>query len=89
MDIPTWHRNKGTKKALNPDRARGAPEHWRLEGMAQLLPLSRARMLAEYDLADLILVASGRLLRHSSQREFPSIDFGMWRGCGSGALFTR
>lgn len=59
IDIPTWHRNKGRLKSAETEKERAMRLHdqswtdWR-----KRLPVSRARMLAEYDLADLILVAS-------------------------------
>ncbi len=59
IDIPTWHRNKGTLKpgetrSEREDRLNGRSwKEWRRE-----LPIGRTRMLAEYDLADLILVPS-------------------------------
>ncbi len=59
IDIPTWHRNKGHKKSAETETEREARlgyhgwKDWR-----KRLPLSRVRMLAEYDLADLIFVAS-------------------------------
>jgi glycosyltransferase involved in cell wall biosynthesis len=58
IDIPTWHRNKGVakrgetrserKRRLSPDT-----KTWRLQ-----LAIDRPRMLAEYDLADIIMVPS-------------------------------
>lgn len=59
IDIPTWHRNKGTLKpgetrAERADRLSDRSwKEWRRQ-----LPIGRVRMLAEYDLADLILVPS-------------------------------
>lgn len=59
IDVPTWHRNKGLRKSGETERERAerlASGGWR--GWRKRLPISRLRMLAEYDLADLILVAS-------------------------------
>ena len=59
IDIPTWHRNKGHKKSAETEterNARLAARDWK--DWRKALPISRLRMLAEYDLADLILVAS-------------------------------
>jgi len=59
IDIPTWHRNKGRPKSAETEKerkARLASRGWR--DWRKLMPVSRVRMLAEYDLADLILVAS-------------------------------
>lgn len=59
IDIPTWHRNKGRQKSGETARERSwrlshrGWRHWRPR-----LAASRQRLLAEYDLADLILVAS-------------------------------
>jgi glycosyltransferase involved in cell wall biosynthesis len=59
IDIPTWHRNKGS---LKPGETRAEREGrlsertWREWRSA--LPIGRVRMLAEYDLADRILVPS-------------------------------
>lgn len=56
MDIPTWHRNKGAAKrgeTRSEREARLSGRSWR-----EVLPIDRARMLAEYDLCDTILVAS-------------------------------
>lgn len=59
MDIPTWHRNKGHRKAGETETERAARlSHRGWRDWRRSLPVSRARMLAEYDLADLILVAS-------------------------------
>lgn len=58
MDIPTWHRNKGATKrgeTRSEREARLSERTWR-----ELLPINRTRMLAEYDLADLIMVASSK-----------------------------
>lgn len=59
IDIPTWHRNKGHKKSAETESEREQRlgyTGWR--DWRKRLPLSRVRMLAEYDLADIILVAS-------------------------------
>jgi glycosyltransferase involved in cell wall biosynthesis len=57
LDIPTWHRNKGRAKggetrAEREARLRGGG-NWR-----DRLEITRKEMLAEYDLADLILLPS-------------------------------
>jgi glycosyltransferase involved in cell wall biosynthesis len=59
MDIPTWHRNKGADKrgeTRSEREARLANRSW--HDWHRDLPIQRSRMLAEYDLADVILVAS-------------------------------
>ena len=59
MDIPTWHRNKGQQKPNETLSERG--ERLALRGWKdwrKRLPVSRVEALAEYDLADIILVAS-------------------------------
>ncbi len=59
IDIPTWHRNKGHRKSAETETERDIrlnSRGWR--DWRKKLPVSRLRMLAEYDLADLILVAS-------------------------------
>ena len=56
IDIPTWHRNKGSTKrgeTQSEREARLAEPSWR-----ERLPIERARMMAEYDLANVILVPS-------------------------------
>lgn len=56
IDIPTWHRNKGSAKRGETEserRTRLAEPSWR-----ERLPIERARAMAEYDLADVILVPS-------------------------------
>jgi glycosyltransferase involved in cell wall biosynthesis len=58
IDIPTWHRNKGIAKRGETQSERTyrlSPEakKWRNQ-----LAIDRPQMLAEYDLADLILVPS-------------------------------
>jgi len=57
MDIPTWHRNKGKTKSGETRSERemrlGKKRSW-----LERLEISRLEMLAEYDLADLILVPS-------------------------------
>lgn len=59
IDIPTWHRNKGRRKPAETEserKLRLGDQRWK--DWRKRLPVSRVRMLAEYDLADLILVAS-------------------------------
>lgn len=59
MDIPTWHRNKGSTKrgeTKGERDARLAERSWK--DWYRDLPIERARMMAEYDLADVILVPS-------------------------------
>ncbi len=59
MDIPTWHRNKGAAKngeTRSEREARLANRGWR--DWRKNLLIDRPRMLAEYDLADVILVPS-------------------------------
>ena len=59
IEIPTWHRNKGSNKRGETQSEREARlahqgwKHWR-----EWLPIDRPRMLAEYDLVDVILVQS-------------------------------
>jgi glycosyltransferase involved in cell wall biosynthesis len=59
IDIPTWHRNKGIRKRgeTQSERAERLTEKtWR--DWRKTLSIDRPRMLAEYDLADIILMAS-------------------------------
>jgi glycosyltransferase involved in cell wall biosynthesis len=58
IDIPTWHRNKGIQKRgeTKAERIERAGLTWR--DWRKRLPIDRPRMLAEYDLADIILVPS-------------------------------
>jgi glycosyltransferase involved in cell wall biosynthesis len=56
IDIPTWHRNKGADKRGETEaerKVRLSDRSWR-----ERLPIERARAMAEYDLADVILVPS-------------------------------
>lgn len=57
IDIPTWHRNKGKAKSGETRTEReirlGKKRSW-----LEQLEISRLEMLAEYDLADVILVPS-------------------------------
>ncbi len=59
IDIPTWHRNKGVAKrgeTRSEREARTSTRSWR--DWHCDLPVERPRVLAEYDLADVILVPS-------------------------------
>ncbi|MCB1226266.1 MAG: glycosyltransferase family 4 protein [Verrucomicrobiales bacterium] len=57
IDIPTWHRNKGQTKPAETRSERERRLGPRL-GWREQLPVTRLEMLAEYDLADGILVPS-------------------------------
>lgn len=57
IDIPTWHRNKGKIKAGETRTEREARLGGRVSWLDKL-EISRVQMLAEYDLADLILLPS-------------------------------
>ncbi len=57
MDIPTWHRNKGKSKSGETRSERELRLGDRRSWLARL-EISRLQMLAEYDLADLILAPS-------------------------------
>jgi glycosyltransferase involved in cell wall biosynthesis len=57
MDIPTWHRNKGKAKS-GETRTERESRLGRRRSWLGNLEISRLQMLAEYDLADLILVPS-------------------------------
>lgn len=57
IDIPTWHRNKGKLKAGETRTEREQRLGGRQSWLARL-EISRLEMLAEYDLADVILVPS-------------------------------
>jgi len=59
MDIPTWHRNKGQSKpgeTLSERRERQNPARWWY--FEKYRTVSRQQNLAEYDLADIILMPS-------------------------------
>lgn len=59
IDIPTWHRNKGASKRGETKSEREARLAEPQRGdWHRNLPIERARMMAEYDLAELILVPS-------------------------------
>ncbi|MGK0187273.1 MAG: glycosyltransferase involved in cell wall biosynthesis [Verrucomicrobiales bacterium] len=60
LDIPTWHRNKGRNKPFETKSEREARARSSLGTLVEQLPSSRQRTLVEYDLADVILVASER-----------------------------
>lgn len=59
MDVPTWHRNKGVGKSTETQSEREARltetgwKHWR-----KRLQVARVQNLAEYDLADVLLMPS-------------------------------
>jgi glycosyltransferase involved in cell wall biosynthesis len=57
LDIPTWHRNKGKQKS-GETRSERESRLGRKQSWLERLEISRLEMLAEYDLADLILVPS-------------------------------
>lgn len=59
MDVPTWHRNKGVKKPAETKserEARLADRGWK--DWRRHLHATRAQNLAEYDLADVLLMPS-------------------------------
>jgi glycosyltransferase involved in cell wall biosynthesis len=59
MDVPTWHRNKGVQKPAETKKEREIrlqDRGWR--DWRQHLHTSRVRQLAEYDLADVLLMPS-------------------------------
>lgn len=58
LDIPTWHRNKGRNKGFETRSEREARAGAGVTTLLQRLPSSRQRTLLEYDLADVVLVAS-------------------------------
>lgn len=60
LDIPTWHRNKGRDKSFETKSEREARARAGFRSLLEQLPSSRQRTLVEYDLADVILVASER-----------------------------
>ncbi len=57
IDIPTWHRNKGNRKASETRSERELRLQGR-SGWRQGLAIGRSEILAEYELADLILLPS-------------------------------
>jgi glycosyltransferase involved in cell wall biosynthesis len=60
LEIPTWHRDRGkVKRGQSSTDVPGAQLPWRKRWKEDLL-LDRDRYLEEYDLADLILVLSGK-----------------------------
>lgn len=59
MDVPTWHRNKGALKAAETSKerlARMSDRGWR--DWRRHLKVTRQQNLAEYDLADVLLMPS-------------------------------
>lgn len=59
MDVPTWHRNKGVAKTAETKserESRLSDRGWR--DWRKHLPASRLQNLAEYDLADVLLMPS-------------------------------
>ena len=60
LDIPTWHRNKGREKSFETKSEREDRARTGLRAKIEQLPSSRQRTILEYELADVILVASER-----------------------------
>ncbi len=58
MDIPTWHRNKGTKKPFLTKTEREATELKGTAGWRHRMLVSRQQMLMEYELATLLFMPS-------------------------------
>lgn len=59
IDVPTWHRNKGVAKPAETKserQARLGDRGWR--DWRKHLPATRSQLLAEYDLADVLLMPS-------------------------------
>jgi glycosyltransferase involved in cell wall biosynthesis len=58
MDIPTWHRNKGAQKRFETRSERELRLKKGLRAWLDRLPVSRQRVLLEYELADRLLMPS-------------------------------
>ena len=58
MDIPTWHRNKGTGKPFLTKTEREASQLRGIAGWKHRLLVSRQQMLMEYELATLLFMPS-------------------------------
>ena len=71
LEIPTWHRDRGkVKRGQSSTDVPGAQLPWRKRWKEDLL-LDRDRYLEEYDLADLILVLSGKAAETFRVQGFP------------------
>ena len=72
IDIPTWHRNKGQRKpneTLSERQERLALRGWK--DWRKQLPISRVEAIAEYELADVIMVASRKAAETFLDADFP------------------
>ncbi len=70
LEIPTWHREGGTRKGAQSTKpAAAASSSWFAKWKSSLLP-EKARYLEEYELADLLLVFS-----HKAAESFRSQGF--------------
>jgi glycosyltransferase involved in cell wall biosynthesis len=58
IDIPTWHRNKGRKKPFITKSERERRALTGADAIRAMFRISRQRVIAEYELADRILVPS-------------------------------
>jgi glycosyltransferase involved in cell wall biosynthesis len=71
LEIPTWHRDRGkVKRGQSSTDVPGPQLPWRKRWKEDLL-LDRDRYLEEYDLADLILVLSGKAAETFRVQGFP------------------
>jgi glycosyltransferase involved in cell wall biosynthesis len=70
VEIPTWHRDGGKKKADWPKSESAGKTRGGLTWKASLL-LQRARFIEEYQLADLLLVLSEKAANTFRARGFP------------------
>ena len=70
IEIPTWHRDRGKVKAVEPRDDGNAEGWWFRKGKAGLL-LERKRFLEEYELADLLVVLSDTAAETFRVQGFP------------------
>jgi glycosyltransferase involved in cell wall biosynthesis len=71
LEIPTWHRDGGKRKADRPKAAESSNDTPRLQRWKARLLLERKRFIEEYQLADLLLVLSEKAANTFRVRGFP------------------
>src|SRR6266480_1315427 len=71
VEIPTWHRDGGKQKIHQPDKPALTGDVSMFDRWKNRLLLQRKRFVREYELADLLLVLSGKAAQTFRVRGFP------------------
>src|SRR5436189_6073794 len=71
VEIPTWHRDGGKQKIHQPDKPASTGDVSMFERWKNRLLLQRKRFVREYELADLLLLLSGKAAQTFRVRGFP------------------